>query len=136
MSCSKAMFPRRYDFIKTFDFISPPEIRHMFSLSKSGFQTNMIPGDPKVDCRKRPPTQGHQFKLSMSTLMKNLLQKQPHYIRCIKPNEQKAPKLFDKALVTSQIRYLGLVENVRVRRAGFSFRQSYSEFHNRYKMMR
>ncbi|CAG5086005.1 Oidioi.mRNA.OKI2018_I69.PAR.g11082.t2.cds [Oikopleura dioica] len=92
-------------------------------------------GDPKFDNRKRPPTQGHQFKLSMSTLMKNLLQKQPHYIRCIKPNEQKAPKLFDKGLVTSQIRYLGLVENVRVRRAGYSFRQSYPEFHNRYKMM-
>ena len=106
------------------------------SLPQFEFLINVISGDPKFDCRKRPPTQGHQFKLSMSTLMKNLLQKQPHYIRCIKPNEQKAPKLFDKALVTSQIRYLGLVENVRVRRAGFSFRQSYSEFHNRYKMMR
>ena len=34
-----------------------------------------------------------------------------------------------------KVRYLGLLENVRVRRAGYAFRQSYNEFKTRYKML-
>eukprot|EP00456_Euglypha_rotunda_P082288 TRINITY_DN8086_c0_g1_i12.p1 TRINITY_DN8086_c0_g1~~TRINITY_DN8086_c0_g1_i12.p1 ORF type:complete len:128 (+),score=15.68 TRINITY_DN8086_c0_g1_i12:43-384(+) len=57
----------------------------------------------------------------------------PHYIRCIKPNNNKASGSFDDPLVTHQVRYLGLLENVRVRRAGFAFRQLFKEFLKRYK---
>ena len=85
--------------------------------------------------RKRPVTQGNQFKQSMLLLMKNLLAKTPNYIRCIKPNEDKRAKVFDKTLVRNQVRYLGLLENVRVRRAGFAHRQTYSDFVARYKML-
>lgn len=67
--------------------------------------------------------------------MKNLLAKTPNYIRCIKPNEEKRPNLFDKELVGNQVRYLGLLENIRVRRAGFAHRQTYMEFVQRYKML-
>ena len=38
-------------------------------------------------------------------------------------------------LVKHQVRYLGLVENVRVRRAGFCFRQPYDKFLWRYKIL-
>ncbi|KAG8269686.1 Myosin-IA, partial [Homalodisca vitripennis] len=34
-----------------------------------------------------------------------------------------------------QVRYLGLLENVRVRRAGFAYRQRYDRFLKRYKMI-
>lgn len=34
-----------------------------------------------------------------------------------------------------QVAYLGLVENVRVRRAGFANRQRYDRFLKRYKML-
>lgn len=37
--------------------------------------------------------------------------------------------------VTHQVAYLGLVENVRVRRAGFANRQRYDRFLKRYKML-
>lgn len=43
--------------------------------------------------------------------------------------------LFTPELVLAQIRYLGLMENVRVRRAGYAFRQLYSPFLQRYKML-
>ena len=67
--------------------------------------------------------------------MKNLLAKSPHYIRCIKPNDRKLKTLFDDDLVRHQVRYLGLMENIRVRRAGFAFRMAYDRFLERYKML-
>lgn len=67
--------------------------------------------------------------------MKNLFSKSPNYIRCIKPNEHKKAKEFDMNLVQHQVRYLGLMENVRVRRAGYAFRMEYKNFLERYKML-
>ncbi|XP_038605208.1 unconventional myosin-Ib [Tachyglossus aculeatus] len=101
-----------------------PLIRHLFP-----------EGNPEKMSLKRPPTAGSQFKASVATLMKNLQTKNPNYIRCIKPNEQKAAHVFSTALVGHQIRYLGLLENVRVRRAGYAFRQPYQPCLHRYKML-
>ncbi|CAH0564005.1 unnamed protein product [Brassicogethes aeneus] len=84
---------------------------------------------------KRPPTTGILFKNSMSALVQNLLSKEPHYVRCIKPNEIKSAAAFDEQRVRHQVSYLGLVENVRVRRAGFAYRQRYDKFLKRYKML-
>lgn len=56
----------------------------------------------------------------------------PHYIRCIKPNETKSPRDMNENLVKHQIKYLGLVENVRVRRAGFAYRREFAKFIQRY----
>ncbi|XP_037227240.1 unconventional myosin-Ia [Falco rusticolus] len=92
-------------------------------------------GDPQKVSLKLPPTAGFQFKSSVAMLMKNLYSKNPNYIRCIKPNETKAGMLFTPELVLAQIRYLGLMENVRVRRAGYAFRQLYGPFLQRYKML-
>ncbi|NXT57966.1 MYO1A protein, partial [Pluvianellus socialis] len=92
-------------------------------------------GDPQKVSLKLPPTAGFQFKASVATLMKNLYSKNPNYIRCIKPNETKTAMLFTPELVLAQIRYLGLMENVRVRRAGYAFRQLYGPFLERYKML-
>ncbi|XP_023568101.1 unconventional myosin-Ib [Octodon degus] len=92
-------------------------------------------GNPAKINLKRPPTAGSQFKASVATLMKNLQTKNPNYIRCIKPNDKKAAHIFTESLVCHQIRYLGLLENVRVRRAGYAFRQAYEPCLERYKML-
>ncbi|XP_013911518.1 PREDICTED: unconventional myosin-Ib [Thamnophis sirtalis] len=92
-------------------------------------------GNPVKINLKRPPTAGSQFKVSVATLMRNLQTKNPNYIRCIKPNDQKAAHIFSDALVCHQVRYLGLMENVRVRRAGYAFRQTYEPCLERYKML-
>jgi len=84
---------------------------------------------------KRPQTAGTLFKNSMLALMKTIHSKEPHYVRCIKPNDAKSPVLFDQKLVKHQVEYLGLLENVRVRRAGFAHRQEYWRFLRRYKMI-
>ncbi|KAH9371684.1 hypothetical protein HPB48_018268 [Haemaphysalis longicornis] len=84
---------------------------------------------------KRPLTAGTLFKNSMVALVQNLASKEPFYVRCIKPNEHKSPILFDEQRVRHQVNYLGLLENVRVRRAGFAYRQDYTRFLRRYKMI-
>lgn len=47
---------------------------------------------------------------------------------CIKPNETKRAKEFDGDRVKHQVGYLGLCENIRVRRAGFAYRRTFSKF--------
>ncbi|XP_069501926.1 unconventional myosin-Ig [Ambystoma mexicanum] len=83
---------------------------------------------------KRPQTAATLFKNSMIALVENLACKEPFYVRCVKPNEVKSPLLFDEERCRHQVAYLGLLENVRVRRAGFAYRQPYDRFLLRYKM--
>ncbi|ESN98581.1 hypothetical protein HELRODRAFT_192996 [Helobdella robusta] len=56
---------------------------------------------------------------------------EPYYVRCIKPNEDKSPNNFNDQRCQHQVLYLGLLENVRVRRAGFAFRMPYDRFLDR-----
>ncbi|XP_063720673.1 unconventional myosin-Ia-like isoform X2 [Symsagittifera roscoffensis] len=78
---------------------------------------------------------GTKFKASMHELLSSLKLKNPHYVRCINPNATKSPRNFVDETVTAQVRYLGLVENVQVRRAGFAYRQKYEAFVQRYRML-
>lgn len=64
-----------------------------------------------------------------------LITKEPSYIRCIKPNDDKKPNDFNDNIVKHQVKYLGLMENLRVRRAGFAYRRPYDEFLKRYKSL-
>ncbi|XP_078254605.1 unconventional myosin-Id-like [Rhinoraja longicauda] len=87
-----------------------------------------------TEVTKRPLTAATLFRTSMIALVVNLECKEPYYVRCIKPNDQKSPLRFDYERCRHQVEYLGLLENVRVRRAGFAYRQPYHRFLLRYKM--
>ncbi|XP_023976521.2 unconventional myosin-Ih [Physeter macrocephalus] len=89
----------------------------------------------ELENRRRPPTVGTQFKNSLSSLLEILISKEPSYIRCIKPNESKEPSKFDVFLIRHQVKYLGLMEHLRVRRAGFAYRRKYEHFLQRYKSL-
>ncbi|XP_023269398.1 unconventional myosin-Ih [Seriola lalandi dorsalis] len=90
--------------------------------------TNMDP-----DSRRRPETVATQFKSSLLKLTEILMAKEAWYIRCLKSNESKQPGQFDEALIRHQVKYLGLMEHLRVRRAGFAYRRKYEVFLKRYK---
>ncbi|XP_041372192.1 unconventional myosin-Ib-like [Gigantopelta aegis] len=107
----------------------------MYNCEHPLLKTLFPEGNPRQKSLKRPATAGSQFKVSVTELMKNLLSKNPNYIRCIKPNDDKKPDVLDVKIVTHQVRYLGLLENVWVRRAGYAFRQPYEVFLARYKML-
>uniref|UniRef100_A0A8C6TSW5 Myosin IG n=1 Tax=Neogobius melanostomus TaxID=47308 RepID=A0A8C6TSW5_9GOBI len=109
--------------------------RLMFS-SCNGVLRQMWPdGQTSItEVTKRPQTAATLFKNSIVALVQKLACKEPYYVRCIKPNELKSPVLFDDARCRHQVAYLGLLENVMVRRAGFAYRQPYERFLQRYKM--
>uniref|UniRef100_A0A3P9M9Z3 Myosin IHa n=1 Tax=Oryzias latipes TaxID=8090 RepID=A0A3P9M9Z3_ORYLA len=83
--------------------------------------------------KRRPETVATQFKSSLMKLTEMLMAKQAWYIRCLKSNESKQPGQFDEALIRHQVKYLGLMEHLRVRRAGFAYRRKYEDFLKRYK---
>ncbi|XP_028851271.1 unconventional myosin-Ih [Denticeps clupeoides] len=85
------------------------------------------------DSKRRPETVATQFKNSLQGLTEILTAKEAWYIRCLKSNDSKLPGRFDDVLVRHQVKYLGLMEHLRVRRAGFAYRRRYEVFLKRYK---
>ncbi|KAF3695824.1 Unconventional myosin-Ih [Channa argus] len=85
------------------------------------------------DSRRRPETVVTQFKNSLLKLTEILMAKEAWYIRCLKSNESKQSGQFDETLIRHQVKYLGLMEHLRVRRAGFAYRRKYEIFLKRYK---
>uniref|UniRef100_A0A8C2TWW9 Myosin VIIB n=1 Tax=Coturnix japonica TaxID=93934 RepID=A0A8C2TWW9_COTJA len=88
-----------------------------------------------LDTTKRLSTLGGQFKQSLEKLMKILGQCQPYFIRCIKPNDYKKPLLFDRELCIKQLRYSGMMETIRIRKAGYPVRYTFEEFFDRYRVL-
>ncbi|RAL58195.1 hypothetical protein DID88_002330 [Monilinia fructigena] len=84
-------------------------------------------GDVDQDNRKQPPSAGDKIKASANDLVATLMKATPSYIRTIKPNENKSPTEYNEKNVLHQVKYLGLQENVRIRRAGFAYRQTFDK---------
>jgi myosin I len=113
-----------------------PELVLVMQSSGAKFIQHMFPEEIEVGGqRKAPPTAGSQMVLSCGKLVEALMRCQPHYIRCIKPNDKKAANSFDKARSLHQVKYLGLSENVRVRRAGYAYRATYERFLTRFYLV-
>ena len=56
---------------------------------------------------------------------------------CIRDSSLSPPltDVLDERIVRHQIKYLGLMENLRVRRAGFCYRRQFQVFLGRYKCL-
>ena len=84
---------------------------------------------------KSKTTAGNKIKTSANDLTKTLSQCMPHYIRCLKPNDDKQANYFDHKRVMHQVQYLGLLDNIKVRRAGFAYRTTFEKFMKRYYLI-
>ncbi|KAJ2125795.1 class II myosin [Coemansia sp. RSA 1822] len=103
--------------------------------SSNSFLQTLFPEDLAQDSKRRPPTASDRIKVSANELVTKLMQSQPSYIRTIKPNENKSPSEFDVKRVLHQVKYLGLCENIRIRRAGFAYRQTFEKFVERFYLL-
>ncbi|KIO22380.1 hypothetical protein M407DRAFT_28100 [Tulasnella calospora MUT 4182] len=99
--------------------------------SANPFIRGLFPDKPDPNSKKRPPTAGDKIKARASclecALVENLMKARPSYIRTIKPNENRSPSEYDNKAILHQIKYLGLQENIRVRRAGFAYRNTFEK---------
>ncbi|TPX22183.1 class II myosin [Coccidioides immitis] len=111
------------------------DLLNLVNSSTNSFLHTLFPNRVNQDDKRRPPTAGDKIKASANDLVTTLAKAQPSYIRTIKPNDNKSPSEYNVANVIHQIKYLGLQENVRIRRAGFAYRQTFEKFVERFYLL-
>jgi len=130
------------------------DILDLVDASKDQFLHTLFPDRPDPDSKKRPPTAGDKIKVSRTrgcssgtktptrifqesanALVVNLMKAEPSYIRTIKPNQNRSPSEYDDKAILHQIKYLGLQENIRVRRAGFAYRAEFAKMIQRFYLL-
>ncbi|XP_027724691.1 unconventional myosin-Vb [Vombatus ursinus] len=89
----------------------------------------------KAANKEHKKTVGHQFRTSLNLLMETLNATTPHYVRCIKPNDEKLPFHFDPKRAVQQLRACGVLETIRISAAGYPSRWTYHDFFNRYRVL-
>ncbi len=83
----------------------------------------------------REASVGAQFKANLSGLLGILSETSPQFIRCIKPNANKAPDAMDARDALRQLRYTGMLETIRIRQQGYSLRETHESFFQRYGVL-
>uniref|UniRef100_A0AAX7UXW9 Myosin VC n=1 Tax=Astatotilapia calliptera TaxID=8154 RepID=A0AAX7UXW9_ASTCA len=78
---------------------------------------------------------GDKFRSSLSLLMETLNATTPHYVRCIKPNDEKLPFEYDSRRVVQQLRACGVLETIRISAQSYPSRWTYIEFYSRYSIL-
>ncbi|ELK31068.1 Myosin-If [Myotis davidii] len=111
------------------------DLIELMQTSEHAFLRMLFPEKLDVDKKGRPSTAGSKIKKQANDLVATLKKCTPHYIRCIKPNETKRPHDWEESRVKHQVEYLGLKENIRVRRAGFAYRRQFAKFLQRYAIL-
>jgi len=77
-------------------------------------------------------TVGGKFIADMRSLKKALTATEPHFIRCIKPNNSKDASLLSPPLVHHQLQYLGVLSSIEIRHSGFSYRVDFESFYRQF----
>lgn len=103
------------------------------SKRKSGAgRTAKADGDQR---QRQNVTVGMMFREQLDKLVEDLNKTHPRYIRCIKPNANKQPLEFDSPDVLRQLRCAGMLEAIRIRRAGYAVRRPFKEFFTRFRIL-
>uniref|UniRef100_A0A803SP09 Myosin motor domain-containing protein n=1 Tax=Anolis carolinensis TaxID=28377 RepID=A0A803SP09_ANOCA len=95
----------------------------------------------KINIRSARPTMKAANKEHKKTVgnsdykMNTLNATTPHYVRCIKPNDEKLPFSFDPKRAVQQLRACGVLETIRISAAGYPSRWTYHDFMNRYRVL-
>jgi ankyrin repeat protein len=76
-----------------------------------------------------------QFAKQLRTLRSRIETTVPHYVRCLKPNDELCPDYFEPKNIVEQLRCGGVLEAVRVSRAGYPTRYAHELFLARYYIL-
>merc|ERR1719187_467561 len=75
------------------------------------------------------------YREQLNDLLTTLNATDPHFIRCIVPNETKTPGLCTASLIMHQLTCNGVLEGIRICQLGLPNRMLYADFKQRYKIM-
>uniref|UniRef100_A0A452YL69 Myosin motor domain-containing protein n=1 Tax=Aegilops tauschii subsp. strangulata TaxID=200361 RepID=A0A452YL69_AEGTS len=79
---------------------------------------------------------GSSFKQQLQGLLETLSGTEPHYMRCIKPNNVLKPAIFENSNVLQQLRCGGVLEAIRISCLGYPTRRTFEEFVDRFSVLR
>ncbi|XP_071751510.2 myosin-IIIa [Centroberyx gerrardi] len=102
-------------------------------------QTQTVIGEstchPRETTNMRTQTVASYFRYSLMDLLSKMVAGQPHFVRCIKPNNDRQANKFDREKVLVQLRYTGVQETAKIRRQGYSHRILFANFIKRYYIL-
>lgn len=117
-------------------FAEYAEAEDMPSMPSTGAASGQPLSAPKRRVKRGAfRTVAQRHKEQLSSLMTQLGSTQPHFVRCIVPNQEKKPGKLDVPLVLEQLRCNGVLEGIRIARLGYPNRLLFSEFRNRYEVL-
>ncbi|XP_069552553.1 myosin-IIIa isoform X1 [Brachyistius frenatus] len=105
-----------------------------FSFYESG-ESGDTPSHPRETTNMRTQTVASYFRYSLMDLLSKMVAGQPHFVRCIKPNNDRQANKFDREKVLIQLRYTGILETAKIRRQGYSHRVLFANFTRRYYIL-
>ncbi|XP_064361971.1 myosin-IIIa isoform X4 [Dromaius novaehollandiae] len=105
------------------------------SISRTKNETGDTGHHPRETTSMRTQTVASYFRYSLMDLLSKMVVGQPHFVRCIKPNNDRQANKFDKEKVLVQLRYTGILETARIRRQGYSHRILFANFIKRYYLI-
>ncbi|KAG6503323.1 hypothetical protein ZIOFF_035634 [Zingiber officinale] len=112
------------------------EHQDLLSASKCSFVSGLFPSLPEETSKSSKFSSiGSRFKLQLQALMETLNSTEPHYIRCVKPNNLLKPAIFENVNVMQQLRCGGVLEAIRISCAGFPTRRIFYEFLHRFGVL-
>nr|2XO8_A Chain A, MYOSIN-2 HEAVY CHAIN [Dictyostelium discoideum] len=95
--------------------------------------------DPNIASRAKKGanfiTVAAQYKEQLASLMATLETTNPHFVRCIIPNNKQLPAKLEDKVVLDQLRCNGVLEGIRITRKGFPNRIIYADFVKRYYLL-
>ncbi|KAF9661040.1 hypothetical protein SADUNF_Sadunf19G0026600 [Salix dunnii] len=113
-----------------------PEHQDLLGVSKCPFVAGLFPPLPvETSKSSKFSSIGSRFKLQLQQLMETLNSTEPHYIRCVKPNNQLKPAIFENVNIMQQLRCGGVLEAIRISMAGYPTRRPFFEFVNRFGLL-
>ncbi|OQR98013.1 myosin-like protein [Achlya hypogyna] len=78
---------------------------------------------------------GSQFRRQLHQLLEMIAGTQPHYVRCLKPNDANRRGLFQRQRMADQLRYGGVLAAVRIARQGYAVHMPHATFVARYRLL-
>ncbi|VAH21982.1 unnamed protein product [Triticum turgidum subsp. durum] len=111
------------------------EHEELLNASKCSFVSGLFPSAPEENTKSSKSSIANRFKGQLHELMETLSSTEPHYIRCVKPNNLLKPATFENINVLQQLRCSGVLEAIRISCAGYPTRKLFHDFLQRFRIL-